>query len=422
MAEIAIIACDLAEVVGSAIALNLLFNLPLVWGCIITSLDVFIILLAYRDGRSLSAIRYFEYGIIVVVFIVGICFAVELFFASPNWPDVFKGYLFSSEILMDQEALYLGLGIIGATVMPHNLYLHSHIVKLRVFRGDAQFAKADGLTLGDDARTAPLSGDSGGEVVIIPPRRRNIGNINSVVIHSAIDLLVALAFAVFVNSAILIVGGAALFRKEGGESADLFDGYALLNKNLGKTAGVIYAVALLLSGQSSTITGTLAGQIVMDGFLGLTMKPWIRRLLTRSFALVPALILAVVSGRSGLNRALLASQVALSLQLPFAVLPLVYFTSKKGVMQKRQNCTLYLQSLEVADFRATPSRSSSPQPTDELVKSDVSSESSYSEVEEQPEQEDQDDYANSTLLAGLSWAISLLLIVLNGFLLVKSSL
>ncbi|CAG8463803.1 11624_t:CDS:2 [Rhizophagus irregularis] len=257
LCECAIIATDLAEVIGSAIALKMLFNLPLPWGVAITALDVMIILFVYRDN-SMKASRILESLVMLLVGAVGICFLLELVYSQPNSTDVLKGYLPSPGIFTNAEQLYIAIGII------------------------------------------------------------------------VIDSSVALTFALFVNSSILIVAASNFYYKNSQENvATLFDAHALLTRYLGTPAGTIFALALLIAGQSSTLTATIAGQIVMEGFMGWKIRAWVRRLLTRMFAIVPAMIIAIVSGENGLNDTLVASQVALSIQLPFAVIPLVYFTSKQ---------------------------------------------------------------------------------------------
>lgn len=331
LAELAIIACDLAEVIGSAIALNLLFKIPLPWGVVITAADVLVILLAFRDDQSVKSRRLFEALVIVLVTVVGICFTLEIVYAEPVAKDVFKGFLPSVEILTNREALYLAIGIIGATVMPHNLYLHSSIVKLRTSRelnklasSQASMSSTQDL-VSDEQRQAMLDEDKGAVSL-------KHSTIRTTLRYTFWDSTVALTFALYVNSAILIVSAAAFKYKfpdaDNAGLADFFSAFNLLSQYLGKAAGYVFAVALLMAGQSSTLTATLAGQIIMEGFLGTSyLKPWVRRLLTRSLAIIPALVIVVIKGQHGLSELLLASQVALSIQLPFAVIPLVLFTS-----------------------------------------------------------------------------------------------
>jgi manganese transport protein len=291
LCEIAIAACDLAEVIGSAIALNLLFGLPMVWGVCLTSADVLLVLIlqGYR-------FRYVE--AIVVLLILGIAgsFAIEMAFARPVIRDVLVGFIPRTEIIRNPEMLYIAIGILGATVMPHNLYLHSSIVQTRKY-GDTAEGKREAVRF------------------------------------AGIDSTVALTSALFLNAAILIMA-AATFHGSGHEDvADISDAYLLLAPLLGTSmASTLFAVALLFSGQNATLTGTLAGQIVMEGFLNIRLRPWLRRLITRLLAIVPALITVVLYGERGTGSLLILSQVILSLQLPFAVFPLVMFTGDRRKM------------------------------------------------------------------------------------------
>jgi len=283
--EIAIAACDLAEVVGAAIALNLLFHLPLVWGVILTAFDVLIVL--FLQGRGF---RYVEALVIALIFLIAGSFAFEIWLSRPDFTAIAVGFIPQAEVLRNPSMLYIAIGILGATVMPHNLYLHSSIVQTRKY-GDAV----------EDRREA---------------------------IHFAsIDSAVALMFALFINAAILVMS-AAVFHGSGHEDvADIGDAYKLLSPLLGTTmASVLFAVALLCSGQNATLTGTLAGQIVMEGFINLRLRPWLRRLVTRLIAIIPAILVVMVYGERGTGPLLILSQVILSLQLPFAVFPLVMFT------------------------------------------------------------------------------------------------
>ncbi|CAJ0842626.1 12941_t:CDS:2, partial [Entrophospora sp. SA101] len=321
LAELAIIACDLAEVIGSAIALKMLFGLALPWGVAVTSLDVIVILFIYRDD-DLRSSKILEGLVMLLVAIVGICFVLELRYSEPNPADVLKGYLPSSGIFTDSRQLYIAIGIIGATVMPHNLYLHSHLVKVRKHREESK-----------EINNKENKLESGQDIASTTSIFQSI--VSHTITYSTIDSTAALTFALFVNSSILIVAASNFFYNESGsiEVADLFDAFDLLNQYLGKAAGTIFALALLIAGQSSTLTATIAGQIVMEGFLGWTIRPWLRRLLTRIVAIVPAMLIAIFRGEQGLNEMLVASQVALSIQLPFAVIPLVYFTSSRKCME-----------------------------------------------------------------------------------------
>ena len=291
LCEIAIAACDLAEVIGAAIALNLLFGLPIVWGVCLTSADVLLVLWLQNHR-----FRYVE--AIVVLLIVGIAgsFAGELALARPDLMGIARSILPSGEIVRNPDMLYIAVAILGATVMPHNLYLHSSIVQTRKY--------------GDDVES----------------RRQAVG-------FSTIDSTVALMSALFLNGAILVMA-AAVFHGSGHEDvADISDAYLLLAPLLGTSlASTLFAVALLFSGQNATLTGTLAGQIVMEGFLNIRLRPWLRRLITRLIAIIPALITVALYGERGTGQLLILSQVILSLQLPFAVFPLVMFTGDRRKM------------------------------------------------------------------------------------------
>jgi len=291
LAEIAIAATDLAEVIGAAIALNLLFGLPLIWGVCITAADVLVVLYLQHHG-----FRWVE--ALVVLLIVGIAgsFAVELYLARPDWVELAWGFLPRTEIVTDPGMLYIAIGILGATVMPHNLYLHSSIVQTRKYLDN------------DESR-------------------------RDAVRFASIDSAVALTSALFINGAILVMA-AAVFHGTGHEDvADISDAYQLLAPLLGTTAAsVLFAVALLLSGQNATLTGTLAGQIVMEGFLSIRLRPWLRRLITRLIAIIPAVLVIGIAGDRGAGPLLILSQVVLSLQLSFAVFPLVIFTSDRRRM------------------------------------------------------------------------------------------
>jgi manganese transport protein len=291
LCEIAIAACDLAEVIGSAIALNLLFGIPLVWGVCLTALDVLLILLLQNKG-----FRYLEAFVIALVATIGLCFAVELVMARPAMAAIFQGLVPRAEIVSNPAMLYIAIGILGATVMPHNLYLHSSIVQTRKVLPDAE-SKREAIRF------------------------------------ATLDSTVALLFAFFINAAILILA-AATFNQSGHQDvADIGDAYRLLTPLLGTTlASTLFAVALLASGQNSTITGTLAGQIVMEGFLNIRLPAWLRRLITRLIAIIPAVIVTALYGEHGAGSLLILSQVILSLQLSFAVVPLVYFTSQRKKM------------------------------------------------------------------------------------------
>jgi manganese transport protein len=311
-AELAIAATDLAEVVGTAIALNLLFGMPLPIGILVTVLDVFLVLLLQSRGfRRLEAL------VIALVATVGACFLFELIVSRPDLGGVARGFIPDPSILRDREKLYLAIGILGATVMPHNLYLHSSIVQTRKY-----------------AQTAAGKREA--------------------VRYAFADSTIALTFALFINAAILIVAAATFHTTGNTQVAEIQDAYQLLTPLLGVgAASTVFALALLASGQNSTLTGTLAGQIVMEGFLDLRLRPWMRRLITRSIAIVPAAIVSVLYGASGTARLLVLSQVVLSLQLSFAVFPLVRFTSQREKMGEFVNppwlkATAYLVAIIIA--------------------------------------------------------------------------
>jgi len=290
LCELAIAACDLAEIIGAAIALNLLFGLPLIYGVMLTALDVLLVLMLQKKG-----FRYIEAMVISLIVLITVCFVFELVFSQPNFKEVAAGFIPTTQIVTNPAMLYIALGILGATVMPHNLYLHSSIVQTRQYE-------------------------------------RTVEGKRSAIKFATIDSTVALMLALFVNAAILILSAAA-FHSAGQEVAEIQDAYKLLGPMLGTgAASILFGVALLASGQNSTLTGTLAGQIVMEGFLNIRLSPWLRRLITRLIAIVPAVIVIGIYGEKGATDLLVLSQVILSLQLSFAVIPLVKFTSDRKKM------------------------------------------------------------------------------------------
>lgn len=289
LAEVAIAACDLAEVLGMAIGINLLFGIPLLEGVIITVLDTFLLLFLINKG-----IKKMEAFIIALVMIIGISFIFEMIFAQPHMGSVLKGLIPS---IPNEEALYIAIGIIGATVMPHNLYLHSSLVQTRKFD-------------------------------------RSASGIKQALKYNFIDSTIALNLAFFVNAAILILAAATFYKNGMFEIAEIQDAHKFLAPLLGTSwAPILFAVALIAAGQSSTITGTLAGQIIMEGYLNFRMQPWVRRILTRLIAIVPAVIVISVFGESVTGKMLILSQVILSLQLGFAIIPLIHFVSDKQKMK-----------------------------------------------------------------------------------------
>jgi len=289
--EVAIIACDLAEVIGTAIALNLLFGIPLMLGAVLTALDVFVVLLLMRRG-----FRRLEAFVLALLLVIAVCFGIQIVLARPEMADVFAGFVPRARIVTDPAALYLAIGIMGATVMPHNLYLHSAVVQTRGYPRTPA-GRRDGLR------------------------------------WAVTDSVVALLLALFVNAAILITAAAVFHAAGRVDVEEIGQAYHLLSPMLGVgAASLVFAVALLASGLNSTVTATLAGQIVMEGFLDLRIPGWARRLLTRALAIVPVLVVTGLYGASGTARLLVFSQVVLSMQLPFAVIPLVRFVSDRKLM------------------------------------------------------------------------------------------
>lgn len=291
LCEVGIAACDLAEIIGTAIALQLLFGLPLVAGICLTAFDVLLILLLHQRG-----FRKLEAFIVTLLIVIASCFAIQLWMSQPDMAAVAKGFIPTTQIATNPAMLYIAIGILGATVMPHNLYLHSALVQTRNYE-------------------------------------RTHRGLKEAVKFATIDSTVALFFALFVNAAILILAASAFHAHGHTGIADIHQAYDLLTPMLGASiASVLFATALLASGQNSTVTATLAGQIVMEGFVDIKIAPWARRLITRLIAIVPAIIVAALYGQSGTTKLLIFSQVILSLQLPFAVVPLVKFTSDRGLM------------------------------------------------------------------------------------------
>jgi manganese transport protein len=296
LCEIAICACDLAEVIGSAIALNLLFHLPLIIGVCLTALDVLAVMYLQNKG-----FRYLEALVIGLIALIGASFLAEIVFSRPDLFGVLGGFIPQAEVIKNPGMLYVAIGILGATVMPHNLYLHSSIVQTRKYEQTSE-GKCEAIKF------------------------------------ATIDSTVALSFALFINAAILIVSAATFYAHGRHDVAEIQDAYKLLSPTLGVgVASAIFALALLASGQNSTLTGTLAGQIVMEGFLNIRLRPWLRRLITRLIAIVPAVIVTAIYGASGTAKLLIFSQVVLSLQLSFAVVPLVIFTGDRRKMGEFAN-------------------------------------------------------------------------------------
>jgi len=298
MCEIAIAACDLAEVIGSAIGLNLLFGIPMTLGILLTACDVLLVLYLQHKG-----FRLLEALVITLIATIAACFLFEIYISRPEGGAIFHGFVPAWSILSERDQLYIAIGILGATVMPHNLYLHSSIVQTRAYDETVE-----------GKRTA--------------------------VRFAFLDSTIALTFALFINAAILIVAAATFHRTGHHEVAEIQQAYQLLTPLLGVVgASAVFALALLASGQNSTLTGTLAGQIVMEGFLNIRIRPWLRRLITRAIAIVPAALTAIFFGEHGTAQLLILSQVILSLQLSFAVFPLVQFTSERAKMGEFVNPT-----------------------------------------------------------------------------------
>ena len=288
LAEIAICATDLAELIGTAIALQLLFGIPLIIGVLLTALDAFIILWLQNKGM-----RWLEAFIMGMIALIAGCFIVQVLMADPNWGEVIRGYLPSASIVTNQTQLYIALGILGATVMPHNLYLHTAVIQSRDIRRDEE-GKREAIRF------------------------------------ATIDSTIALTLALLINSSILILAAAAFHANGKTEVAEIQDAHELLAPLLGTAAPYLFAIALLACGLNSTVTATLAGQVVMEGFLRFRLSPVLRRLLTRLVAIIPAVIVTAIYGESGTARMLVLSQVVLSLQLPFAVIPLMLFAGDRG--------------------------------------------------------------------------------------------
>jgi len=290
-AEIAIVACDIAEVIGAAIALNLLFGLNLVAGVIITAADVLLVLALQSKG-----FRWIETFVITLIGTMMVIFGIEIFFAKPDWHGVMMGFIPDSGIIKSHEMLYISLGILGATVMPHNLYLHSSIIQTRSFG-------------------------------------RSVSELKDAIKMAYTDSTVALTLALFVNAAILILAAAVFYRSGHHEVAEINQAYKLLTPLIGVSiATPLFAIALLASGQNSTLTGTLAGQIVLEGFLRVKIRPWMRRMISRLLAIAPSIVAVALFGQAGLGQLMLFSQVVLSVQLSFAVVPLIQFTSDRTKM------------------------------------------------------------------------------------------
>lgn len=330
LSEGAIIATDVAEVVGTAIALNLLLHVPLVAGCAISLVDVFLLLLFYNPDGTMTRLRIFEYFVMFLVLGVMICFCIQLsYIRDTSVGDVFRGYIPSSAVV-EGNGVYLSCGILGATVMPHSIFLGSGVVQPRLRQFDQDQQNTSDIVV-EATKAYEKSQD------LSQKYKPSIGAIRSCLKYSIVELATSLfTFALFVNSAILIVAGSSLYDTEASD-ADLFGIHALLVRTISPAAGVLFALALLLSGTSAGIVCTMAGQMVSEGMIRWRLRPWVRRLLTRSISIIPSIVIAAAVGKEGLNRTLTASQVALSVALPFVSAPLLWFTCKSSIMTVRSD-------------------------------------------------------------------------------------
>ncbi|AMD22761.1 HHL009Wp [Eremothecium sinecaudum] len=386
LAEMAIIATDLAEVVGMAISLNILFGIPLPLGVVLTVVDVLVVLMAYKPNGSLRELRYFELFVSVLVILTVVCFGVELFSVKiDSYGAILQGFL-PSRIIFKGDGLYLSLAILGATVMPHSLYLGSGVVQPRMRDYDIQ-----------NGHYTPNDHDVANNHSNYKP---SLDAINDTMHYSVAELLVSLfTVALFVNISILIVAGTTLYGQSFDEStADLFSIYNLLSSTLSKAAGTVFVLALLFSGQSAGIVCTLSGQMVSEGFLNWSLAPGVRRIMTRAVAITPCMILVLVAGRTGLSAALNASQVVLSLLLPFVSAPLIYFTSKKDVMRVPLGNDCYHEL-----------------PDDQIPLSNFNLEDGT----DAPQVTEYKDISNNTVTTILAWLSWLLISGLNFYLLVS---
>ncbi|KAJ3313977.1 hypothetical protein HDV04_001283 [Boothiomyces sp. JEL0838] len=394
LTELAIMATDLAEVIGSAIALKLLFKIPMFWGVLLTAADVMMILFAWKPENF----RYFEFLIFGLVFTCAICLFIVAGKSNPVFSDVMYGFLPKWDIITAPGALYVSVGIIGATVMPHNLYLHSSIVQQRSGFKANHAEEVNEVSSNGDANSLIRETDTQ-----LVSRLRNIPTFLQM---SWLDSAIALTFALFVNASILIISSANFYTIGRTDIAEIPDAFNLIGELLGSAFATVFATALLISGQSSTITGTMAGQIIMEGFLGgeIKIQPWVRRLVTRLLAIAPPLICIVWFGENRLNDLLILSQIVLSLQLPFAVWPLIYFTSSKQFM----TVTFVNDEAEWnGNESANEEHSNIFANQDELVELD------------NPPQEIVKCFANHTITTVLAVIVGLLLTIFNVILLVQ---
>lgn len=339
VAELAIISCDLSEVIGTAIALNLLFGMPILWGVLLTVADVLLLLAGFNSDNS-SQYKILEFLVMALMSIVGGCFLIQVLLVKPDWKEVALGFIpRSTQLFTDKDALFSALGIIGATVMPHNLYLHSSIVKYRLppplpkFKADDSDCEDEG---GADEEVASFTERPVEDLKRTEANEsRYWSTLKSIIRYNTVDTLIALFLALLINAAILIVSAAAFNARGKTDVKHIEDASELMKQWLGKGASILFGLALLAAGQSSTVTGTLAGQIVFEGFLRMRMAPWLRRIVTRVVAIVPAVLIIYWAGEESINKLLLYSQVVLSFQLPFAIVPLIIFAFPSS--KKRQS-------------------------------------------------------------------------------------
>ncbi|KAH3688863.1 hypothetical protein WICPIJ_000169 [Wickerhamomyces pijperi] len=399
-AECAIIATDVAEVIGMAIALNILLKVPLPAGVCISIVDVLFVLMAYRPGSSLNFVRMFEYGVALLVVVVVICFCLELaYLKNMDARQLFRGFAPSAEMFQG-NGMYIAVSVLGATVMPHSLFLGSGLVQPRLREFDQEngyIAVSQGHN--DTSATSEEEEEDSEEAYY--KYRPTIRAIKYAMKYSIIELAVTLfSFALFVNCAILIVSASSLYGTSASDDVSLYSIYDLLSSQVSKAAGKLFMVALLFSGQSAGIVCTIAGQIVSEGHLRWTIKPWKRRIATRAISIVPCLAISLSIGKSGLDDALNGSQVVLSILLPFLTAPLIYFTSKKSIMR-----------VEIANDEDL-----------ELTNIDPITEGTTREEDGVVVERKYVNMANSWITTGFAFAVWLFISVLNVYMIVKLGL
>ncbi len=404
-AEAAIIATDVAEVIGTAIALNILLRIPLPAGVVITCIDVLFVLMAYRPGSSLKFVRLFEYAVALLVLCVVVCFCVELGLMPPvNVRSVFRGFAPSKE-MFENNGMYTACSILGATVMPHSLFLGSGLVQPRLREFDVENGYVKLPTSDDEATVVEDQEDA------LFKYRPTAKAIKYAMKYSIAELAITLfTFALFVNSAILIVAGSSLHGTPEAVDADLYTIHKLLSHQVAPIAGTIFMLALLFSGQSAGIVCTIAGQIVSEGHLHWTMKPWKRRIVTRSISIVPCLAISLSIGKSGLSAALNASQVVLSILLPFLTAPLIYFTCKKSIMRVEVN---QADEDTIDDAVGT---------SNELGTVELQELSGENNLEQQEQEKKYIDMSNNWATSIIAFLIWLFISVLNVYTIVKLGL